>query len=133
MAVDKDYASLRSITKMANVIKANYALKSVFTGASQNASGVSGLVPAPIAGDQSKFLRADGSWALPTTYTLSSFGITVSSTKINYLSGVTSDIQTQLNDKAAASHNHDTVYVKPAGKLNKTFDDTALISAIMNS
>ena len=52
-----------------------------------------------------------------TTYTLSSFGITataaelnkldgatVSTTEINYLKGVTSAIQTQLNGKAASSH-----------------------------
>lgn len=54
-----------------------------------------------------------------TTYTLSSFGITataaelnkldgVTATKdeINFLDGVTSNIQTQLNGKAASTHNH---------------------------
>lgn len=46
-----------------------------FTGATSGASGTHGLVPAPSAGQQALFLRADGSWASPTntntTYTLS--------------------------------------------------------------
>ena len=54
-----------------------------------------------------------------TTYSLSSFGVTATAaelnkldgvtataTEINYLDGVTSAIQTQLNGKAASSHNH---------------------------
>ena len=41
-----------------------------------------------------------------TTYTLSSFGITATATEINYVDGVTSNIQTQLNGKAASSHTH---------------------------
>ena len=39
-----------------------------------------------------------------TTYTLSSFGITATSTELNYCDGVTSAIQTQLNGKAPKSH-----------------------------
>ena len=34
-----------------------------FTGATSIAGGISGLVPAPQAGDESKFLRGDGVWA----------------------------------------------------------------------
>ena len=34
-----------------------------------------------------------------TTYTLSSFGITATANELNYVDGVTSNIQTQLNDK----------------------------------
>ena len=37
-----------------------------FTGAGISAAGSSGLVPAPNAGDFSKFLRADGQWAAVT-------------------------------------------------------------------
>lgn len=40
------------------------------TGASTSAAGTAGLVPAPAAGDQEKFLRGDGTWATGgTTYT----------------------------------------------------------------
>ena len=42
-----------------------------------------------------------------TTYSLSSFGVNASATELNYVKGVTSSIQTQLNSKAASSHNHD--------------------------
>ena len=43
---------------------------STFKGATASAAGGAGLVPAPAAGAQSKYLRADGSWASPanTTY-----------------------------------------------------------------
>lgn len=44
---------------------------SVFTGATADVAGTSGLVVAPAKGDQAKFLKADGTWATPanTTYT----------------------------------------------------------------
>lgn len=38
-----------------------------FTGASATQAGDVGLVPAPSAGDQSKFLRGDGTWATVST------------------------------------------------------------------
>ena len=37
-----------------------------FTGAGLSTAGLSGLVPAPLVGDNDKFLRGDGSWASPT-------------------------------------------------------------------
>ena len=41
-----------------------------------------------------------------TTNSLSSFGVTATATELNYMDGVTSNVQTQLNGKAASSHNH---------------------------
>lgn len=41
-----------------------------------------------------------------TTYSLSSFGVTATATELNYMDGVTSNVQTQLNGKAASTHNH---------------------------
>lgn len=35
---------------------------SVMTGATETTAGAAGLVPAPAAGDQDKFLRGDGKW-----------------------------------------------------------------------
>lgn len=35
---------------------------SAFTGATSGAAGTSGLVPAPAAGDQAKYLKGDGTW-----------------------------------------------------------------------
>ena len=37
----------------------------IMTGASASTNGVTGLVPTPIAGDQDKFLKGDGTWATP--------------------------------------------------------------------
>lgn len=41
-----------------------------------------------------------------TTYSLSSFGVNASTAELNYVKGVTSSIQTQLNSKAASNHTH---------------------------
>lgn len=41
-------------------INGNY---SSFTGATAIADGATGLVPAPVTGDQDKFLKADGTWS----------------------------------------------------------------------
>lgn len=67
----------------------------------------------PSGGSEGQILRwgSDGTavWGNDsnTTYTLASFGITATKDEINYVDGVTSNIQTQLNNKAAKSHgNH---------------------------
>lgn len=41
-----------------------------FVGASASTSGASGLVPAPLAGDESKYLSGDGLWKTITPYSL---------------------------------------------------------------
>ena len=79
---------------------------SAFKGATSSAAGGSGLVPAPAAGDQTKFLKADGTWSTPPATTLSSLGITATASELNYMDGVTSNVQTQLNSKAASGHTH---------------------------
>lgn len=62
-----------------------------------------------VSGTTITYTRADGTTGsittqdTNTTYTLSSFGITASSTELNYTKGVTSAIQTQLNNKANKS------------------------------
>ena len=106
------------------------------TGATTSAAGKAGLVPAPAAGAATRYLRSDGTWQVPpdtnTTYTLSSFGITATAAELNkldglattktelgYLDGVTSNIQTQLNGKAASSHSHSAATTSAAGFLPK--------------
>lgn len=101
-----------NIQTQLNSKAANTAMK----GATSSAAGKAGLAPAPAAGAANRYLRSDGTWAVPpdtnTTYTLSSFGITATAaeinkldgmtatkTELNYLDGVTSAIQTQLNNK----------------------------------
>lgn len=91
-------------------------------GATTSAAGTHGLVPAPAAGAATRYLRSDGTWAVPpdtnTTYTLSSFGITATAAELNYVDGVTSNIQTQLNGKAASSHTHSTATTSAAGLMS---------------
>ena len=43
-------------------LKGNVTDLTDFVGATSSAAGANGLVPAPSAGDQTKFLRGDGSW-----------------------------------------------------------------------
>lgn len=52
-----------------------------------------------------------------TTYSLSSFGITATAAELNYCDGVTSNIQTQLNGKAASSHTHSYLPLSGGGTL----------------
>lgn len=53
------------------------------TGATESAAGTEGLVPAPEAGAQAKFLRGDGSWQTPPTTTFTAGnGITITGTTI---------------------------------------------------
>lgn len=54
-----------------------------------------------------------------TTYTLSSFGVTATAAELNYMDGVTSNVQTQLNGKAASSHSHSNATTSAAGFLPK--------------
>ena len=73
----------------------------IMKGATSSAAGEIGLVPKPAAGASNRYLRCDGTWAVPpdtnTTYNLSSFGITASAAELNRVDGVTSNIQTQIN------------------------------------
>lgn len=76
-----------------------------FKGATASVAGGTGFVPAPAIGEQEKYLRGDGTWQ-PISLTLAALGITASATELNYMKGVTSSVQTQLNGKALSSHTH---------------------------
>ena len=61
------------------------------TGATSGANGTHGLVPAPVAGAQGKYLRGDGTWQTPpnTTYGIanaSTAGLVKSATGTNKVS-----------------------------------------------
>lgn len=60
-----------------------------------------------------------------TTYSLSSFGVTATATELNYMDGVTSNVQTQLNGKAASSHSHNTASTSAAGFLRQLNGSTS--------
>ena len=78
---------------------------SVMAGATASADGKSGLVPQPTKGNQGKFLRGDGTWAVPTD-TKNTAGSTNSSSKL-FLIGATSQ---GTNPQTYSNAN---VYVSP--------------------
>ena len=67
-----------------------------------------------------------------STYSLSSFGINATATELNFMDGVTSNVQTQLDGKAASSHSHSS-YVAITGAQSiagaKTFSDGITIGS----
>lgn len=67
-ATDTTYTAGANIQISAsNVISATDTTYSAFTGATSSAAGTSGLVPAPQAGDDTKFLSGDGTWKTVTS------------------------------------------------------------------
>ena len=109
--------SIANVTGLQDVLNGK-AANTAMTGASSGGAGTMGLVPAPSAGAANRYLRSDGTWAVPpdnnTTYvpaTDSANGLLTSAdykklqkfteAEAGYLAGVTSSIQTQLNAKAA--------------------------------
>ena len=76
---------------------------SVMLGASSSADGKSGLVPQPTKGNQGKYLRGDGAWAVPTD-TKNTAGSTNSSSKL-FLIGATSQ------SASAQTYSNANVYV----------------------
>lgn len=59
----------------------------------------------------------------PHSLTLSNLGISATATELNYMDGVTSNVQTQLNGKAAASHTHNYAGSNSAGGPANTILD----------
>lgn len=91
---------------------------SAFKGATSSAAGGAGLVPAPATGYQSRYLRGDATWA---TISLGTFGVTATATELNFMDGVTSNVQTQLNAKLASGSAN---YVKTISINGKTITVT---------
>jgi len=101
------------------------------------AGTTAGLVPTSTTGDDTKFLRADGTWVVPTdtdtntTYTSSDF-------THNDLSGVTANEHIDWTTDQGATNVHsgnytdtDTVYTHPnhSGDVTSTADGATVISA----
>lgn len=106
-----------------------------FTGATSNANGGSGLVPAPLKGDQTKFLRADGTWVIPTdtkythpSYSSRSSGlykITVDAT--GHVSAVTSVAKADIT--ALGIPTQDTTYSAMGAATASTDGKSGLVPA----
>ena len=110
-------ANLKSLSD-----KTNTAVQSVKIGTTEYKSGTTVTLPnyptTLPASDVSSWAKqntkptytASEVGALPNTTTLSDFGVTASIDEINYVDGVTSNIQTQLDSKSESSHTHDDRY-----------------------
>lgn len=100
------------------------------TGASSSAAGASGLVPAPAAGTANRYLRSDGTWAVPpdnnTTYanaTTSAAGLMSASDKTK-LNGIATGankttVDTSLSSTSANPIQNKAVHTALAGKVDK--------------
>ena len=95
------------------------------TGATTDANGTSGLVPAPEKGDNSRYLRSDGTWVTPpnTTYNIastSSNGLMSSSDK-SKLDGIAS---------GANKYIHPSYTAKSSGLYKITVDSSGHVSTV---
>ena len=92
-------------------------------GATSSAAGSAGLVPAPNIGEQLKFLRADGTWVIPTNTTYSVGTSSYSGiTKLYTETGSAIDgtmpphaISTALNGQSPTGHTHNYAGSSSAG------------------
>ena len=100
----------------------------IMTGATSSADGVAGLVPAPHAGDQGKFLRGDGTWATAITSDIKVRQALDTSNKnypLLFSAAETSSTTTNID---STSRRNNSIYVNPstgtvtatnfAGKIN---------------
>lgn len=108
-------------------------------GATSELNGTSGLVPAPVAGDNVKFLNGAGQWDTPvnTTYTTGTSSYS-GTTKLYTNTGENTDgtmdqnsITTALAGKAASSHTHGNsdITAVDASKITSGTIDVARLPA----
>jgi hypothetical protein len=112
----------------------------ILVSGSDNTIGKSTIA---FTGSGTGFLRQDGSWATPTdTTTLTGLGVTSTSSELNVLDGitattaelnftdgVTSNIQTQLDGKAATSHTHTATAISDSGNVGRNLLTTSSATA----
>lgn len=98
------------------------------TGATATKEGRSGLVPAPAAGENTKFLRGDGTWQLAGEVT----GVK-GNAESAYRKGNVNLTCANIG-AAAANHNHDGSYLKlSGGTLTGTLTSRAIAPSANNS
>lgn len=106
----------------------------IMTGAAANQNGKKGLVPAPIAGDENKFLRGDGSWVTIQQ------GTSLKYKKVNSIE----EIDTEANDASdyiyliAKNDSYEEYLVidnkvEAIGALNVSLDNYATKEELNNS
>lgn len=99
------------------------------TAATSSAAGEAGLVPAPVAGAQNKFLRGDGTWQTPTNTT---YGVVNASTNglVPMFDAVDGTIDSSSNDWVLTNNNGSIGWYKlPSNAFNNTTYSAATTSA----
>ena len=79
------------------------------TGATSTAAGKAGLVPAPAAGEQEKYLRGDGAWQTPTntnTWRGIQNNLTSTSTQDSLSAYQGKVLKDLVDEKAESNHTH---------------------------
>ena len=123
---DGNYNS--STNKAATIASITSRLPGDFTGADGTNAGTNGLVPQPAAGDNTKFLKGDGTWGTPTnTNTTAVKKTTVSGTEKLDATLISADSTTGLSIEGATNGfkigngtNYITVGVTPSIANNVT-------------
>ena len=111
-----DKTKLDGITAGANAYTLPTASSSTLGGVktTSTVTSNSGYTACPIISGVPYYKDTD------TTYNLGSFGVTATATELNYVDGVTSNIQTQLNGKAASSHGTHVTFTTTTPKVAGT-------------
>ena len=110
-AQDQNYAVQLDNEQMYVHVPWTNTTYSDMSGATSLSDGTHGLVPAPQAGDEAKFLSGNGTWAtVSTTDTKNTAGATDTSSKIYLVGAITQGANPQ-------TFSHDTAYVGTDGCL----------------
>lgn len=79
-----DFQSFKSESTGTTYYVKDATARATMTGATASAAGKQGQVPAPASGSQDKFLRGDGTWAVPTDTTISVSDAPTTAEKTNF-------------------------------------------------
>ena len=100
VTIDDDLEVGVNITPSQNVLNQLSTAGSDMVGATSSANGTHGLVPQPLAGEQNKYLRGDGSWT--------SSDVTPTANSINNVQS--GGVKTELDKKLPTYANDSTVW-----------------------
>lgn len=121
-----------NISISGNTISATDTTYSDFTGASSSTAGSAGLVPAPAAGDDTKFLSGDGTWSEPSNVLhLYTSGITTSSFQLTTDTMLTQPIA--YSDIVSAFMSGKSVIIHDIGGASQTPPATDVITTSVTS
>ena len=117
-----------NLTLTGNTLSATDTTYSAMTGATSGTAGTSGLVPAPAAGDNTKFLSGDGTWK-----TVSAYALPIASA--NDLGGIKVGTNLSINSTTGVLSATDTTYSAGTGLTltGTTFSMTDTPVAITNA